>query len=1005
MPPKLDGVCLSSSGSGTGGSGGSGGGGGSCQQFALQVMMRSHHHTFLSSAGGDVHDQDVQLQRALQEQKVTITQLNLAELELYGRDRELDVLQEALEEVLATGTTTTATVNATATANAAASKLDANASISSTTTNTTTTAGTTSTSATSTAVAVVQPHPLQVSSKTTPPPILLPRATTRGVVSIVGRAGTGKTRLTQEFKNTILKRRKNGLFLRGKFDLQNRKEPYAAVAAALSELPHQLESKGSAFKDKVWKRIQDAVGNDSHILTSLVPELSCVLGIDHERVPTDQFNYANLSHRLNYIFRQFMRALCCPDCPVVMVLDDMQWTDSSSLALVNTIIADPRLSSFLLVTTCREEEIGDKHIFVRQLQRWQDEDNIPVRTIAIGNLNQSAVSSIVSTALRSSEEKTLKLSEIVHQKTDGNAWYAIQFLRTLYDDGLLRYNLGLMQWMWEETMVRSQFVMDNVVDLAAAKIRRLPPDCQNVLQIASCLGRTFDLDHLEFVLQEPRVKAIFDSVTAGGNGGGSSEEEEKALAVNTMERHWPDDLVVCLKELVQESVIDFISQLNCYCFVHDLIQEAAFHLIPQSKSAQIQNEVGRCLLRSKEHLTSKRVGDQYYFRAIDLSNAGSDMLDDHEMLALAKCNLEAGEKAMEQAAFPSALKYMEQGFRCLGPEAWSRDAELALRLESGAVEAAYCCGDFESMEVHMASVLDRDDLPIHDKVRVYLTRILSYGAQDRNLEALQVGRKVLREMKVTNIPLRPTTRHLIVELLRTKFLLRNHTPESLLALPKLESKKWLLAMSVVDMMTAIAYVFDINVFTVMNLRTLRWSVTHGVCRYSPTIFSTYGVVLSSLGDVKIARMYGTYHVTGRRPPLRVRLEGRLCVCVRHAGVAAVLRECCSHRVNAATAVSLGDVAISLSQRLNARASVAKTIVCIYGLNYHWTSNLRICLKPLMYGHKVGMESGEVRHPRASNGGHLFYCCPVMMSLWSHPAGFGRWRLQCTASTSTGRSCW
>ena len=191
----------------------------------------------------------------------------------------------------------------------------------------------------------------------------------------------------------------------------------------------------------------------------------------------------------------------------------------------------------------------------------------------------------------------------------------------------------------------------------------------------------------------------------------------------------------------------------------------------------------------------------------------------------------------------------------------------------------------------MASVLDRDDLPIQDKVRVYLTRILSYGAQDRNFEALQVGRKVLREMKVTNLPMRPTTRHIIVELLKTKQLLRNHTPDSLLALPKLESKKWLLAMSVVDMMNATAYVFDINFFTVMNLRTLRWSVAHGVCRYSPTVFSTYGVILSGLGDVKVARMYGTYHLRERLPLLRVRTDEKLWVC---AWVRELLRELGSH---------------------------------------------------------------------------------------------------------------
>lgn len=52
--------------------------------------------------------------------------------------------------------------------------------------------------------------------------------------------------------------------------------------------------------------------------------------------------------------------------------------------------------------------------------------------------------------------------------------------------------------------------------------------------------------------------------------------------------------------------------------------------------------------------------------------------------------------------------------------------------------------------------------------------------------------------------------------------------------------------------------------------------------------------------------------------------------------------------------------MTLSERLNARSSLAKTILGVYGLNVHCTTNLRFCLKPLLYGHKLGMETGEVR---------------------------------------------
>jgi hypothetical protein len=42
----------------------------------------------------------------------------------------------------------------------------------------------------------------------------------------------------------------------------------------------------------------------------------------------------------------------------------------------------------------------------------------------------------------------------------------------------------------------------------------------------------------------------------------------------------------------------------------------------------------------------------------------------------------------------------------------------------------------------------------------------------------------------------------------------------------------------------------------MNLRMLRWTIKHGVCRFSPTVFSTYGVVLCGLGELELAHMFG-----------------------------------------------------------------------------------------------------------------------------------------------------
>jgi hypothetical protein len=57
---------------------------------------------------------------------------------------------------------------------------------------------------------------------------------------------------------------------------------------------------------------------------------------------------------------------------------------------------------------------------------------------------------------------------------------------------------------------------------------------------------------------------------------------------------------------------------------------------------------------------------------------------------------------------------------------------------------------------------------------------------------------------------------------------------------------------------------------------------------------------------------------------------------------------------------IGALAIDLSERLDARSSRSKTITCVYDFIVHWKCHTRSILKPLLYGHKLGVQTGEVR---------------------------------------------
>ena len=80
------------------------------------------------------------------------------------------------------------------------------------------------------------------------------------------------------------------------------------------------------------------------------------------------------------------------------------------------------------------------------------------------------------------------LAELVHEKTGGNPFFAIQFLRALAEEGLLRFDSDTAAWLWDLERIRAKAYTDNVVDLMVGKLKRLSGATQAALQQLACLG-------------------------------------------------------------------------------------------------------------------------------------------------------------------------------------------------------------------------------------------------------------------------------------------------------------------------------------------------------------------------------------------------------------------------------------------------------------------------------------------------------------------------------------
>ena len=129
--------------------------------------------------------------------------------------------------------------------------------------------------------------------------------------------------------------------------------------------------------------------------------------------------------------------------------------------------------------------------------------NLSITKIKIGNLDVNNVIPLVAEALRMEDDdiQVKSLAETIHKKTEGNPFFVLMFLRSLYDEKLLQYNFGAMKWTWDDDAVNSKIVTENVASVLVNKMNRLQEETQNALMVASCLGATFRLSAVNEIMK------------------------------------------------------------------------------------------------------------------------------------------------------------------------------------------------------------------------------------------------------------------------------------------------------------------------------------------------------------------------------------------------------------------------------------------------------------------------------------------------------------------------
>ena len=629
------------------------------------------------------------------------------------------------------------------------------------------------------------------------------------LVLVAGYAGIGKSAVVNELHKALVP--SCGLFAAGKFDQSKRDVPYAPFGQAVQSLVRHILGESEAAIGRWLDALREALGPNGRLLVDLVPDLKLIIG---DPPPVPELPPQDAQRRFQLVIRRLIGVFARPEHPLVLFLDDLQWFDPATLDLLEDLLTQPELRQLLLVGAYRDNEVDASHPLMRKLEAIRQAGEC-VQDITLAPLARDDLGQLVADTLHCSAEQAVPLAKLVHEKTGGNPFFAIQFLSALADEGLLRFDYDAARWSWELARIHAKGYTDNVVDLLVGKLHRLPVATRNALQVLACLGNSAAIPMLCIVLA-------------------TAEEQVHA------------DLWAAVRR-------ELILRLDgTYRFIHDRVLEAAYSLIPEASRAAVHLRTGRLLVAH----TPPEQREGAIFEIVNQLNQSTELITEKgEREELAGLNVIAGKRAKGSTAYASALTYLVAGAALLAEDRWERRHELAFALELNRAECEFLTGALVDAEERLAALSARAATTI-EQATVACLRIDLYVTLARSGRAIAVGLDYLRQLGIDWSP-HPTDAEARREYERIWSQLGDRTIEELVELPLMSDPASLATLDVLTKLAPPAYNTDANLLALVPCRAINLSLERGNSDGSCFAYELVGLVAGArFGDYEAAFRFG-----------------------------------------------------------------------------------------------------------------------------------------------------
>jgi class 3 adenylate cyclase/tetratricopeptide (TPR) repeat protein len=375
------------------------------------------------------------------------------------------------------------------------------------------------------------------------------------IISIMGEAGLGKSRLAAELKRELSADPLAGVaWLEGRSQSFDRATPFAPFIEILRDY-FQLDGSMSGAQQiaRVKERLDELFPSQGE---AAAPFFASVLALPLDAEDAERIKYLQPPELRGTIFSQIYELLRkhLSKQSLVLYLDDLHWVDPTSLELLYSLLPLVRSYPLLIITAFRPRKQEPSWVFHESAER--DYYGI-YQPLSLSSLDQAQSRELLANLL-AIDGLPEEVRQTILVKSEGNPFFVEETIRTLLDNDLIARINGRWQ---AKTEIKDIAFPDTLVGVITARLDALSESTRRIAQAAAVIGHEFDYPVLSEIVETP----------------GLMDE-----AIRELQRR---ELIVLNQQLPAQS----------FMFKHILTQEAAYNSLLLSNRRELHRRAAESL--------------------------------------------------------------------------------------------------------------------------------------------------------------------------------------------------------------------------------------------------------------------------------------------------------------------------------------------------------------------------------------------------------------------------